>query len=131
MFSIPGVIFVFFVPPPKDGPVPAEGRVRPLADSGMASWFKLSHHRPVGNISRACAAIHPVRTAMIPGKAAPRLAKFRASLRERMSASPLLDAPRFARNIGRAYREMWRAWCGKGKECRTVTGDRRSAIGDR
>jgi protein O-GlcNAc transferase len=41
----------------------------------------------------------------------PRLAALRSSLRERTRASPLMDAPRFARNLEQAYREMWRQWC--------------------
>jgi predicted O-linked N-acetylglucosamine transferase (SPINDLY family) len=44
----------------------------------------------------------------------PRLADLRATLRRRMLASPLMDAPRFAQNVEAAYRSMWRAWC-KGK----------------
>jgi predicted O-linked N-acetylglucosamine transferase (SPINDLY family) len=41
----------------------------------------------------------------------PRLAGYRGALRQRMLQSPLLDTPRFARNIEAAYRQMWRDWC--------------------
>ena len=41
----------------------------------------------------------------------PELTKLRTTLRERMQASPLMDAPRFARSIEDAYRSMWQAWC--------------------
>jgi predicted O-linked N-acetylglucosamine transferase (SPINDLY family) len=40
-----------------------------------------------------------------------RLAELRHTLRHRMEQSPLMDAPRFARDIEAAYREMWRQWC--------------------
>ena len=43
----------------------------------------------------------------------PRLAEMRSTLREKMAASLLMDAPRFTRNVERAYRDMWRAWCAK------------------
>jgi predicted O-linked N-acetylglucosamine transferase (SPINDLY family) len=43
----------------------------------------------------------------------PRLAQLRGTLRQRMEASPLMEAPRFARDIEAAYREMWRKWCNK------------------
>ena len=37
----------------------------------------------------------------------PRLTQLRGSLRERMKTSPLMDAPRFTRNLERAFHEMW------------------------
>ncbi len=40
-----------------------------------------------------------------------RLAAIRASLRERMASSPLLDFTGFSHNLESAYRAMWRAWC--------------------
>jgi predicted O-linked N-acetylglucosamine transferase (SPINDLY family) len=41
----------------------------------------------------------------------PRLTALRAGMRELMKASPLMDAPRFARNVEVAYRRIWRDWC--------------------
>jgi predicted O-linked N-acetylglucosamine transferase (SPINDLY family) len=28
-----------------------------------------------------------------------------------MEQSPLMDAPKFARNVEAAYRRIWQAWC--------------------
>jgi protein O-GlcNAc transferase len=39
------------------------------------------------------------------------LAVLRAGLRDQVLASPLFDAPRFARNLEEALRGMWRKWC--------------------
>jgi predicted O-linked N-acetylglucosamine transferase (SPINDLY family) len=41
----------------------------------------------------------------------PRLAKLRASLRERLRRSELMDAARYTSALESAYREMWRNWC--------------------
>lgn len=41
----------------------------------------------------------------------PRLAEYHRTLRARMSASPLMDAPGFARDFERAIRTMWKSWC--------------------
>lgn len=42
----------------------------------------------------------------------PRLAELRATLRQRMSTSPLMDADRFASEMLAAYRMAWQEWCG-------------------
>ena len=42
---------------------------------------------------------------------ADRLAAMRASLRERVRTSPLMDKARFTREMEAAYRGMWRSWC--------------------
>jgi predicted O-linked N-acetylglucosamine transferase (SPINDLY family) len=42
-----------------------------------------------------------------------RLNQLRATLRERMEKSPLMNAARFARNIEASYRKMWTDWCAK------------------
>ena len=43
----------------------------------------------------------------------PRLSQLRATLRDRLEDSPLMDAPRFARNVEAAYRLMWQRWCAR------------------
>ncbi len=40
-----------------------------------------------------------------------RLARVRAGLRERMRASPLLDAKGYARDLESLYRAAWKTWC--------------------
>ncbi|MGB8169477.1 MAG: tetratricopeptide repeat protein [Chthoniobacteraceae bacterium] len=41
----------------------------------------------------------------------PRLAALRSTLRPRMEASPLMDAPRFVREMESVFRDTWRSWC--------------------
>ena len=41
------------------------------------------------------------------------LAALRRTLRQQVLASPLCDAPRFARDLEAAFRGMWRVWCAR------------------
>ena len=42
------------------------------------------------------------------------LRELRATMRQRLLASPLLDGKRFTRNLESAYRQMWHKWCASG-----------------
>jgi protein O-GlcNAc transferase len=52
-----------------------------------------------------------VRRAVSHAGDLPRLASLRAGMREQVLASPLFDAPRFARHFEEALRGVWRKWC--------------------
>jgi predicted O-linked N-acetylglucosamine transferase (SPINDLY family) len=51
-----------------------------------------------------------VQTAVELAADLPRLAELRMSLRDRMKQSPLMDEPRFVKNLEAAYREIWQDW---------------------
>ncbi len=76
---------------------------------GRAGWSQLS------NLGLAeLAAQTPqdfVRIASGLANDLPRLSELRSTLRQRMTTSPLMDVPRFARNIESTYRQMWQTWC--------------------
>lgn len=69
----------------------------------------------LSNIGLPDLAVHSgdeyVRAAAKLAHDLPRLANLRTSLRGMMKSSPLMNAPRFAREIEAAYRSMWRSWC--------------------
>ncbi|MFH1045183.1 MAG: glycosyltransferase [Pseudomonadota bacterium] len=44
-----------------------------------------------------------------------RLSQLRLGMRERMRASPLMDAKRFTRDLEALYRGVWRNWCERGR----------------
>jgi protein O-GlcNAc transferase len=44
----------------------------------------------------------------------PRLAELRATMRDRMANSPLMNGAGFARKVEAAYRDIWRSWCAGG-----------------
>jgi protein O-GlcNAc transferase len=52
-----------------------------------------------------------VRIATELAQDADRLSQMRLTMREKMRQSPLMDAKRYAGDIGNAFRQMWRAWC--------------------
>jgi predicted O-linked N-acetylglucosamine transferase (SPINDLY family) len=53
-----------------------------------------------------------VRIAKELAQDARRRSRFRRELRPRLAASPLCDGPGLAREMGDAFRQMWRIWCG-------------------
>ncbi len=61
----------------------------------------------------ATSADHFVQIATELATDLPRLGRLRATLRERMKSSVLMDGSRFAQDIERAYRAMWREWCAR------------------
>jgi predicted O-linked N-acetylglucosamine transferase (SPINDLY family) len=69
-----------------------------LHNAGLADW--------IAPDEAAYAALGARLAADLPA-----LAALRASLRPLMLASPLFDAPRFARNFEAALRAMWQTWC--------------------
>jgi predicted O-linked N-acetylglucosamine transferase (SPINDLY family) len=69
-----------------------------LHNAGLAGWIAADE------------AAYPELGARLAGDLAS-IAALRAGLRERMLASPLFDAPHFARNLEAAIRGMWRIWC--------------------
>jgi len=76
----------------------SRGGSSPLQTVGLSEWIGQSEEEYIHIAAERAADL-------------PRLSDLRATLRARMQASPLMDAPRFARNIEAAYRTMWRRWC--------------------
>jgi protein O-GlcNAc transferase len=77
---------------------------------GRAGWSQLNNLR----LQEQLAAWSPeefTRIALDLAADLPRLAHLRETLRERLQASPLMDADRFVRNVEGAYRDIWRQWC--------------------
>ena len=69
-----------------------------LMNLGCPEWIAQTHEEYLG-----------IATALAADRV--RLAGIRAGLRAQMEASPLMNAPRFARNVEAACRAMWRTWC--------------------
>jgi protein O-GlcNAc transferase len=76
---------------------------------GRAGWSQLNNLRLTELVARTDEEF--VQTAANLAADLPRLADLRATLRSRMEKSPLMDAPRFARDMESAFRQMWVNWC--------------------
>jgi protein O-GlcNAc transferase len=90
--------------------VPVVTRVGDTA-SGRALWSVTS------NLGLPDLAAHDddqfVRLAVHLADDTSRLIELRRTLRARMQSSPVMDGPRFARDIEAVYRQTWKNWCSK------------------
>jgi predicted O-linked N-acetylglucosamine transferase (SPINDLY family) len=78
----------------------------------FASRHSMSHLSNVGLTETIARDLDEyVELAVSLARDLPRLAALRAGLRDRMAASPLCDGKRFAENLMRILREIWREWC--------------------
>jgi predicted O-linked N-acetylglucosamine transferase (SPINDLY family) len=83
----------------------------------FASRHSLSHLSNVGLTETIARDLDEyVEIAVALAHDLPRLAAIRARLRQQMAASPLCDGPRFAANLMKLLRDVWRRWCEAGKE---------------
>ena len=73
-----------------------------LAAAGLREWIA---ETPAEHVDKALAFARDL----------PALAALRGRLRAQVLASPLFDAPRFARNLEIALREMWQRWHGQAR----------------
>jgi predicted O-linked N-acetylglucosamine transferase (SPINDLY family) len=71
-----------------------------LSNMEMTEWIAHSHDEYV-------------KRAIMHASDLTRLSELRKCLRDRLKASPLLDASRFARQFNDVLRSMWVAWCDK------------------
>jgi len=69
-----------------------------LANAGLSDWIAADEDDYVAKAAAFAADLEG-------------LARLRAGLRQRLLASPLCDASRFARHFEDALRGMWRQWC--------------------
>jgi predicted O-linked N-acetylglucosamine transferase (SPINDLY family) len=76
---------------------------------GRAGWSQLCN-LGLPELAAETPAEYVAIAARLAGEPS-RLQEWRGTLRQRMRQSPLMDAPRFARQMEQAYRAMWHRWC--------------------
>jgi protein O-GlcNAc transferase len=69
-----------------------------LTNAGLPDWVAVDEDDYVKLAARRAGELHTLQ-------------QLRQELRARVLASPIFDAPNFARNFETAMRGMWRAWC--------------------
>jgi protein O-GlcNAc transferase len=72
-----------------------------LSTMGLSEWIATS---PEDYVRRAVGFASDLNT----------IAELHRTLRDRMTASPLMDEVRFARSLEQIYRQMWHRWCTDG-----------------
>ena len=78
----------------------------------MAAGYCLSRGlHVVANLAVADSLDDYVERAVILAEDLPHVANLRATLRERVAASPLCDGKKFAMNLAALLRQVWRDWC--------------------
>jgi protein O-GlcNAc transferase len=77
------------------------GGVSILSNVGLTDWIAENREQYVSIAAKMAGDL-------------PRLAELRGNLRARMRTSPLMDGPRFTRNVEAALRQAWRNWCARG-----------------
>jgi protein O-GlcNAc transferase len=76
---------------------------------GRAGWSLLCNLK-LNELAAETSEEYVALTAQLAGDL-PRLQHLRGTLRQRLSRSPLMDGRRFAGNVERVYRQIWRGWC--------------------
>lgn len=76
---------------------------------GRAGWSQLCNLKLTDLSARTPEDFIAIATQL--AEDLPRLQELRVSLRERLLASPLMDSRRFAANLEKLYRQIWRKWC--------------------
>jgi predicted O-linked N-acetylglucosamine transferase (SPINDLY family) len=77
-----------------------------VARAGVSLLSTLGLHRLIAQTQEEYLAIARNLAADLDA-----LSALRSGMRARMRASPLMDAPGFARDLEAVYREIWRDWC--------------------
>ena len=80
-----------------------------LNSAGLGDWLARTEDEYIAKAVAAAADL-------------PALAALRQGLRPQLATSPLCDAPRFARNLEAAFREMWTLWCDRQDARDSATG---------